>query len=141
MEYSLHCCNSMLALRTIWWEYNFFTWWSRWVGLHDTTSWFASFWPYSCLQAHKIFICLCQANRQWNFKLTATFTVEVLFRSITDFIIVLTCVDDLILVGNNLSEITQLKSLLHNRFGIKKLWSFEGFLRFWNCTIFQRHFP
>ena len=73
--------------------------------------------------------------------MTATLTAEgfsqsksdyALFtkRSLTGFTIVLTYVNDLILARNNQSEITQLKSLLHNKFGIKNLGPLRFFLGF-----------
>lgn len=82
-----------------------------------------------------------QSSRQWNQKLTFTLfdlgykqskSNYSLFTKTSSiyFIVVLVYVDDLILAGNNISEINSIKSVLGAKFSIKDLGNLKYFLGF-----------
>jgi hypothetical protein len=82
---------------------------------------------------------LKQASRQWNAKLTQFFLTlnftqassdHSLFtrQTSTSFLVLLVYVDDVIIAGNSLEEITTIKSALHHSFQIKDLGQLKYFL-------------
>ncbi|XP_019435884.1 PREDICTED: uncharacterized protein LOC109342338 [Lupinus angustifolius] len=82
---------------------------------------------------------LKQASRQWHAKLTAVLLQSGYTKSLADhslfikhvsssFTAILVYVDDLILTGNNMIEITEIKKLLDNEFSIKDLGELKKFL-------------
>ncbi|MCH82808.1 retrovirus-related Pol polyprotein from transposon TNT 1-94, partial [Trifolium medium] len=82
---------------------------------------------------------LKQASRQWNTKLTTTLLSSGYVQSKSDyslftkqsdigFTVVLVYVDDLVLGGTDMHEITQLKTLLNDKFSIKDLGILKYFL-------------
>lgn len=84
---------------------------------------------------------LKQASRQWNSKLTKTLlglgyaqskADYSLFTktSTTCFIVVLVYVDDLVLAGDDLAEITKIKATLDHKFSIKDQGNLQYFLGF-----------
>ncbi|CAL0306555.1 unnamed protein product [Lupinus luteus] len=88
---------------------------------------------------HKSIYGLKQASRKWHDKLTNTllqigfiksFFDYSLFLKHTDigFTTILVYVDDLILAGNDLNQITQTKYVLHKKFSIKDLGDLKFFL-------------
>ncbi|XP_020207841.1 uncharacterized protein LOC109792812 [Cajanus cajan] len=84
---------------------------------------------------------LKQASRQWNAKLSQTLIAFGYEQSKADyslftkktpsgFTVILVYVDDLVLAGSDISEIQQIKALLHNKFSIKDLGELKYFLGF-----------
>lgn len=84
---------------------------------------------------------LKQARRQWNNKLTDTLIASGYIQSKVDyslftknyhkdFTIILVYVDDLVLGGTDLEELTNIKTLLDNKFNIKDLGVLKYFLGF-----------
>ncbi|MCH82631.1 retrovirus-related Pol polyprotein from transposon TNT 1-94, partial [Trifolium medium] len=84
---------------------------------------------------------LKQASRQWNTKLTDTLISSGYIQSKSDyslftkqshsgFTVVLVYVDDLVLGGTDMNEITTLKNLLNDKFSIKDLGVLKYFLGF-----------
>ncbi|XP_020972460.1 uncharacterized protein LOC107623970 [Arachis ipaensis] len=87
----------------------------------------------------KSFYGLKQASRQWNTKLCSTLLTLGYIQSKADhsfftklfdgkFTAILVYVDDLVLSGNDLDEITQVKQVLDNQFSIKDLENLKFFL-------------
>nr|GEU62915.1 ribonuclease H-like domain-containing protein [Tanacetum cinerariifolium] len=89
---------------------------------------------------------LKQAPKQWNAKLTQPLVEHGFNQSKSDyslftkslngkFIALLIYVDDIIITGNNSSEIEKLKAFLNTKFMIKDLGRLKGGARgFWGCT-------
>ncbi|GAU43223.1 hypothetical protein TSUD_241130 [Trifolium subterraneum] len=84
---------------------------------------------------------LLQASRQWNTKLTNTLTSSGYTQSKSDyslftkqrstgFTVILVYVDDLVLGGTDIDEITHIKALLDTKFSIKDLGALKYFLGF-----------
>ncbi|CAJ2658415.1 unnamed protein product [Trifolium pratense] len=84
---------------------------------------------------------LKQASRQWNTKLTDTLTSSGYIQSKSDyslftkqrssgFTVILVYVDDLVLGGTDIDEITHIKTLLDTKFSIKDLGTLKDFLGF-----------
>ncbi|GAU46826.1 hypothetical protein TSUD_100440 [Trifolium subterraneum] len=84
---------------------------------------------------------LKQASRQWNTKLTDTLTSSGYIQSKSDyflftkqrssgFTVILVYVDDLVLGGTDVEEITHIKALLDTKFSIKDLGLLKHFLGF-----------
>ncbi|CAJ2665920.1 unnamed protein product [Trifolium pratense] len=84
---------------------------------------------------------LKQASRQWNTKLTDTLISSGYIQSKSDyslftkqshagFTVILVYVDDLVLGGTDMDEITTLKTLLNDKFSIKNLGVLKYFLEF-----------
>ncbi|XP_052113169.1 retrovirus-related Pol polyprotein from transposon RE1 [Arachis duranensis] len=82
---------------------------------------------------------LRQASRQWNLKLTATLITSGYKKSVSDhslftkitasgITIILVYVDDLVLTGDDISEINRIKGILHDKFKIKDIGDLKFFL-------------
>ncbi|CAN1217084.1 Retrovirus-related Pol polyprotein from transposon TNT 1-94 [Linum perenne] len=95
--------------------------------------------PHLVCKLNKSLYGLKQASRQWNFKLTE-FLLSAGFRqskcdyslftiaSQGSFLAALVYVDDILLAGNNLDQITSLKQQLHSAFTIKDIGPAKFFL-------------
>ena len=89
---------------------------------------------------HKSLYGLKQASRQWNHKLTTTLISDLGYSqsqadhslfvksSHNSFTALLVYVDDIVLAGNNMTEIASVKALLDSKFCIKDLGSLRFFL-------------
>ncbi|XP_057730454.1 uncharacterized mitochondrial protein AtMg00810-like [Arachis stenosperma] len=100
-----------------------------------------------CLDEQQGMVCklqkslygLRQASRQWNLKLTATLITLGYKKSVSDhslftkitasgITIILVYVDDLVLTGDDISEINRIKGILHDKFKIKDIGDLKFFL-------------
>lgn len=97
--------------------------------------------PNMVCKLQKLLDGLKQASRQWNTKLTETLLQLGYTQSKSDyflyiksnglqFTVILLYVDGLVLGGTNVDEITNIKTLLHNKFSIKDLGVLKYFLSF-----------
>jgi hypothetical protein len=95
--------------------------------------------PNQVCKLHKSLYGLKQASRKWYEKLTSVLLQQnytlassdhSLFIKHTDisFTIILVYVDEVILVGNSVTEFTTIKSILHDKFKIKDLGQLKYFL-------------
>ncbi|WVZ10350.1 hypothetical protein V8G54_014880 [Vigna mungo] len=97
--------------------------------------------PNLVCKLHKSLFGLRQASRQWNFKLTSAllscgFSQSTADHSLfirktaTSFIALLVYVDDIVLTGDNMDDITTVKQFLNQKFRIKDLGNLKYFLGF-----------
>ncbi|WVZ20696.1 hypothetical protein V8G54_008018 [Vigna mungo] len=97
--------------------------------------------PHLVCKLHKSLYGLRQASRQWNSKLTSALISYgfsqssadhslFIYHSSNSFIALLVYVDDIVLTGDNMQAINDVKQFLHHKFSIKDLGSLEFFLGF-----------